>query len=128
MVLSFADNAPLFNNQPTPVRVRAVADGIFAPRGKVKIILEESSFIEQSCFATLVPSGFAQSTGECNLTWTRGVSGGLQLRARYAPQNQPFASVTGQDLLVTRVVAVIDGNLFCHGFEDNSNGTCRALP
>jgi hypothetical protein len=128
IALSFADNAPLLNNQPTPVRVRAVADGIFAPRGKVKIILEESSVLEQFCFATLVPTGFWQSSAQCNLTWTRGVTNGLQLRARFTPIGQPFASVTGSDLLATRTAAVIDDNLFCHGFEGNSNGSCRPLP
>ncbi len=128
MTLSFADNAPLFFNQPTPVRIRAVADGIFAPRGKVKIIFLEFSGSQQFCTATLVPSGFGQSIGQCSLTFTIGVNPGLELVARYALQDQPFASVTGQDLRTTRTAAVIDGNIFCHGFEDSSNGSCRALP
>jgi hypothetical protein len=128
MTLSFADNAPLLLNQPTPVRVRAVADGIFAPRGKVKIIFLEFSGSERFCMATLVPSGFGQSVGQCDLTFTLGVNPALELVARYALQDQPFASVTGQDLRVARTAAVIDGNIFCHGFEDNSTGTCRPLP
>ncbi len=131
IVLTFLGNAPLSLNTPTSVRVRAQSIwSPYTPRGQVSIDFGGLGG-GTPCTLNLQPTanpGVAE--GNCQITATSiPFSGISQLTASFRVQTGiPFGGEDGRVAIAMRNAAVIQDNLFCHGFEDNSNGTCRPLP
>ena len=129
-VLTLIGNAPGFVGVPLPVRVRMQSiGGVYRPRGDVVISPEVLGAV--GCTATLQATASPSvSEGTCNILFTRADVAGPNnvLRASYAVQGLPYAGEDGRAISVSRNIAVLTNDLFCHGFEDGSNGTCRALP
>jgi hypothetical protein len=138
MFMSHLGNNQIQMNSPTTFTVQALADGPYAPRGVVKISVYDtlSPFFPTlwlTCNATFQPIGVGQSQASCavppgnNPIFSNPLVT-FNLRAEFEIQESPFASETGSRIAITRPVTVFRNDLFCHGFEDGSNGSCRALP
>ena len=129
-VLTLIGNAPGFVGVPLPVRVRMQSiGGVYRPRGDVVISPDVLGAV--GCTATLQATASPSvSEGTCNILFTRADVAGPNnvLRASYAVQGLPYAGEDGRAISVSRNIAVLTNDLFCHGFEDNSNGSCRPLP
>jgi hypothetical protein len=129
-VLTLIGNAPGFVGVPLPVRVRLQSiGGVYRPRGDVVISPEVLGAV--GCTATLQATASPSvSEGTCNILFTRADVAGPNnvLRASYAVQGLPYAGEDGRAISVTRNITVLTNDLFCHGFEDGANGSCRALP
>jgi hypothetical protein len=129
-VLTLIGNAPGYVGVPMPVRVRMQSiGGVYLPRGDVVISPEVLGAV--GCTATLQATAFPSvSEGTCNILFTRADDVGPNkiLRASYAVQGLPYAGEDGRGISISRNITVLTNDFFCHGFEDNSTGSCRPLP
>ncbi len=121
-LLTFVGNAPAFEGQLTPIRVRMQAIGPFRPRGTVTIsdTLLTSSGVRR-CTATLMPTASPLiAEAECNLA-IRGFAGTtMLLYAQYESDFDNFRNESYGQPTATRNISIVApqvDKIFCDGFE-----------
>ncbi len=121
-LLTFVGNAPAFEDQLTPIRVRMQAIGPFRPRGTVTISddLITNGGVRR-CTATLLPTASPfVAEAQCNLA-IRGFAGTTTLLyAQYESDFDNFRNENYGQPTANRNISIIApqvDKLFCDGFE-----------
>ncbi len=129
--LTFVGNQGGFANTPVPIRVR-LQGLVSRPRGQVRIDFPGTpSNPPPPCVLTLAPvvASPLLAEGVCMVTFT--LQGSYQISARYLDNEQAFHAIDGTTPVAMRQITIAPAqtpDVFCHGFEDTSNGACRPLP
>lgn len=121
-LLTFVGNAPAFENQLTPIRVRMQAIGPFRPRGTVTIsddLITNGGV--RTCTATLMPTASPLvAEAQCNLA-IRGFAGATTLLyAQYESDFDNFRNENYGQPTANRnisIIAPLVDKIFCDGFE-----------
>jgi hypothetical protein len=128
--LTFVGNQGGFVNTPVAISVR-LQGLVVRPRGQVRLeFVGTAGLVPLPCILTLAPVDTSPLLAEGTCTVNFPFQGTYPINARYIDTEQSFHSVTGGTPTATRQITIAPAqspDIFCHGFEDTSNGTCRAL-
>jgi hypothetical protein len=129
--LTFVGNQGGFVNTPVAIKVRL--QGLVArPRGEVRVdFVGSPGFVPAPCFLSLAAVAASPLLAEGTCTVNFPFQGTIQVNAGYLGAEQSFHAIDGTAPTATRQITISPAqtpDIFCHGFEDSSNGSCRALP
>jgi hypothetical protein len=129
--LTFVGNQGGFANAPVAIRVR-MQGLVLRPRGEVRLeFVGSPGFVPSPCILSLAPVAASPLLAEGTCAVTFAFQGTYPVNARYIDAEQSFHAIDGTSPIATRQITISPAqtpDIFCHGFEANSTGACRALP